>query len=54
MWLDDFSSKLIESTAWPIAVVSFVAMLRIEIKLLLSYIKKLKAGSVEAEFEREV
>lgn len=49
-----FISKLIEFTAWPIAAVALVAMLRSEIKLLLPHIKKLKAGPVEAEFEREV
>ena len=49
-----FISKLIEFTAWPIAAIALVAMLRSEIKLLLPHIKKLKAGPVEAEFEREV
>ena len=49
-----FITKLIEFTAWPIAAVALVAMLRTEIKSLLPYVKKLKAGPVEAEFEREI
>lgn len=49
-----FITKLIEFTAWPIAAVALVAMLRTEIKSLLPHVKKLKAGPVEAEFEREI
>ncbi|WP_157222008.1 hypothetical protein [Chromobacterium haemolyticum] len=49
-----FITKLIEFTAWPIASVALVAMLRTEIKSLLPYVTKLKAGPIEAEFEREV
>lgn len=49
-----FITKLIEFTAWPIAAVTLVGMLRAEIKSLLPYVKKLKAGPVEAEFEREI
>jgi hypothetical protein len=49
-----FIAKLVEFTAWPIATVVLVAMLHGEIKRLLPHIKKLKAGLVEAEFEREV
>lgn len=52
-WLT-FVSKLIEVTAWPIASVLLVLLLRKEIRSLLPYVKKLKAGPVEAEFEREV
>ncbi|SCC91909.1 conserved hypothetical protein [Thiomonas sp. X19] len=49
-----FVAKLIEFTAWPIATVALVAMLRSEIRSLLPHVKKLKAGPLEAEFEREV
>lgn len=49
-----FTSKLIEFTAWPTASVLLVLLLRKEIKSLLPHVKKLKAGPVEAEFEREV
>jgi hypothetical protein len=49
-----FITKLTEFTAWPIAAIALVAMLRTEIKSLLPYVKKLKAGPVEAEFEREI
>ncbi|WP_145964094.1 hypothetical protein [Chromobacterium phragmitis] len=49
-----FITKLIEFTAWPIAAVALVTMLRTEIKSLLPYLKKIKAGPVEAEFEREI
>ena len=52
-WLT-FISKLIEFTAWPVASVLLVLLLRQEIKALLPHVKKLKAGPVEAEFEREV
>lgn len=52
-WLT-FTSKLIEFTVWPIASVILVLLLRNEIKSLLPHVKKLKAGPVEAEFEREV
>ncbi|WP_276968485.1 hypothetical protein, partial [Metallibacterium scheffleri] len=49
-----FIAKVIEFAAWPIAAVALVAMLRAEIKSLLPHVKRLKAGPVEAEFEREV
>jgi hypothetical protein len=49
-----FTAKLIEVLAWPVASVVLVVLLRGEIKRLLPLVKKLKAGPLEAEFEREV
>ena len=49
-----FISKLVDSLAWPVASTVLVFMLKDEIKRLLPFVKKLKAGPVEAEFEREV
>ncbi|WP_148649639.1 DUF4145 domain-containing protein [Lysobacter antibioticus] len=49
-----FGSKAIESLAWPVAAVALVALLRDEIAKLAPSLKKLKAGPLEAEFEREV
>lgn len=52
-WLT-FISKAIESLAWPVIAFVIVGMLKDEIKKLLPFIKKFKAGPVEAEFERDV
>jgi hypothetical protein len=49
-----FIAKLVEFLSWPSATVVLVLLLRGEIKDLFRYVKKLKAGPVEAEFEREV
>jgi hypothetical protein len=49
-----FVAKLVEFLAWPTATVVLVSLLRDELRRLLSLVKKLKAGPVEAEFEREV
>ncbi len=49
-----FASKVIESLAWPVAAIVLVALLRKEIAKLAPFLKRLKAGPVEAEFEREV
>ena len=49
-----FSSEMVKALAWPTAVLIVVLVLRGEIKTLLSLVKKLKAGPVEAEFDREV
>lgn len=49
-----FIAKLVEFLAWPFAMVIVVLLLRGEIKGLFRYVKRLKAGPVEAEFEREV
>jgi hypothetical protein len=49
-----FVTKIVESLAWPAATVTLVCILRDDIRKLLPFLKKLKAGPVEAEFEREV
>lgn len=49
-----FTAKIIESLAWPVASVVLVVLLRKEIAKLAPFLKKLKAGPVEAEFERDV
>jgi hypothetical protein len=49
-----FIAKLVEFLAWPSAAVILVLLLRGEIKGLFRYVKKVKAGPMEAEFEREV
>ncbi len=49
-----FITKLVEALAWPVATLALVLLLRKQIVDLLPYVKKLKAGPVEAEFEREV
>jgi hypothetical protein len=47
-----FITKLVEALAWPLASIILIALLRKEIRLLLPTLRKLKAGPVEAEFER--
>jgi hypothetical protein len=49
-----FIAKIVEALAWPVAAVVLVLLLRREIIGLAPYIRKLKAGPLEAEFEREV
>gem|GEM_PF-549371 len=49
-----FVSKLVEALAWPSASILLVALLRSEIRGLVPFIKRLRAGPVEAEFEREL
>lgn len=49
-----FISKLFESLAWPITAVALVLILKSEINKLLPFIRKLKAGPLEAEFAREL
>jgi hypothetical protein len=49
-----FISKLIESLAWPVSLALVAWLLRVELRELLRLVKKLKAGPVEAEFDREV
>lgn len=49
-----FIAKIIESIAWPIASLILVILLKAEIQSLLPFIKRLKAGPLEAEFEREL
>ena len=47
-----FTSKLVEYLAWPIASVLLIALLRKELRSLLPQVRRLKAGPIEAEFER--
>lgn len=47
-------SNSIEALAWPIASIVLVALLRDELKKLAPQLKKVKAGPLEAEFDREV
>jgi hypothetical protein len=49
-----FLSNLIDSFAWPVFTIVIIIILRTEIRSLLPFIKKIKAGPVEAEFDREV
>lgn len=49
-----FIAKLVEALAWPISAIVLVILLRREIAALAPFIRKLKAGPLEAEFEREV
>lgn len=49
-----FVSKIIEAVAWPSAAVIIALAFRSELKSLMPLLRKLKVGSLEAEFEREV
>jgi hypothetical protein len=49
-----FISEMLKALAWPLVALGVVLVLRGEIKALLPLLKKLKAGPVEAEFDREV
>lgn len=49
-----FIAKLVEVLAWPATVFGVVLLLRRQIQQLVPLIRKVKAGPVEAEFEREV
>ncbi len=46
--------KLTEALAWPISTIIIVLIFKSEITKLMPYLKKLKAGPLEAEFERDV
>jgi hypothetical protein len=52
-WLT-FFAKLVEFLAWPIITLMIVLLLRAQITASLPALKRLKAGPVEAEFERQV
>jgi hypothetical protein len=52
-WMQ-FVVELVKPLAWPLALIVTVLLLRKEIKNLLSLLRKLKAGPLEAEFDREV
>lgn len=48
-------ASLVQSAAWPAAVIALVAMMRKPLGEALSHrLRRLKAGPVEAEFDREV
>lgn len=49
-----FIVEIVKALGWPVAAIILVMMLRKEIKALLPLVKRLKAGPVEAEFDREV
>ena len=49
-----FISKIIDSIAWPIVVLILGLVLRERISNLLPFLRKIKAGPVEAEFDAEV
>lgn len=49
-----FLANIIEHLAWPTSTVVVVLLVRKELKTLLSLVRRVKAGPVEAEFEREV
>lgn len=49
-----FISKIIDSIAWPIVVLILGLVLRERISSLLPFLRKIKAGPVEAEFDAEV
>lgn len=52
-WLT-FTTKIIEALAWPIASIVILALLRKQVIGLLPLLKRVKAGPLEAEFEREL
>lgn len=54
MDLLSFVAKLVDALAWPVATIILVTLLRDQINPLLAHMKRLKAGPVEAEFERQV
>ena len=47
-----FTINVFEALAWPISTIVLVLLLRHEIRTLLPYLRKIKAGPLEAEFER--
>lgn len=51
-WLT-FITKLVDSLAWPVVALILGGVFKKQLKELLPFMKKLKAGPLEAEFERE-
>lgn len=49
-----FIASIIKSLAWPVAAVVVVLLFKDEIVKIAPFIKRLKAGPVEAEFERDI
>lgn len=52
-WLT-FTTKVTEALAWPIASIIILLLLRKHVEALVPLLKKVKAGPLEAEFEREL
>ena len=48
-----FIAKALEALAWPFSAIVLVVLLRKELRALLPFVKKLKAGPIEAEFDRD-
>ncbi len=49
-----FVASIVSSIAWPATALAIIWLLRKEILRLLPFLSRLKAGPIEAEFEREV
>jgi hypothetical protein len=49
-----FLIRLIEALAWPVAAVVIMFVFRREFQALVPLVRKLKAGPLEAEFERQI
>jgi hypothetical protein len=52
-WLS-FVAKFLEHMAWPVVAVVLVALLRKEIRILVPFLKRIKAGPLEADFDRDL
>jgi len=52
-WLT-FFVRIIEALTWPSTVLAVVLLLKTQVIALFPFLKRLKAGPVEAEFERQV
>lgn len=52
-WLT-FITTVIESLAWPAATIITLLIFKSELKGIVPFLSKLKAGPVEAEFDREI
>ena len=52
-WLT-FLAQVIGSLAWPVTIIIVVLLLKDQIASLFPFLKRLKAGPVEAEFERGI
>lgn len=50
----EFTTTLVKELAWPVTVLIIVFLLREDIAKLVPQLRKVKAGPVEAEFEKEV
>jgi hypothetical protein len=48
-----FIAKVLEVTVWPVTAITLVLLLRADITFLIPNIQRLKAGPIEAEFERK-